>query len=60
MVRSGSSGYIMDTCGPRNRFSDFQVKHAPRITMFDCSDGQHDMVIDTSVPNRYKVCPVHY
>ena len=55
MVRSGRTGYIIDTCGPRNRFSDFQFKHAPRVNMFDCSDRQQDMVIDNSRSDRYTV-----
>lgn len=54
MVRSATMGYIIDTCGGRSRHSSFSIKYPPRIKMYDCSDGQHDLTIKRAY-NRYTV-----
>ena len=55
VIKSGRTGYIVDLCGPRSRRAKFEFKYAPRIVMFECAEDEHDMSIDNSQENLYKV-----
>ena len=59
MVRSGSSMYIINTCGDRKNnplVGDFRDENRkqPQVKMYNCEEGKRDMAVQVN-GNKYTV-----
>ena len=58
-IKSGSSVYMIDTCGPDFKKGQTNVKLPPRLKMTNCEIGKQEMVIKIE-GNRYTVSSRFY
>ena len=55
-VRSGRSGYVIDTCGDKISSSEHKSRRPPLVKMYDCHENIQELITDPpDTGNKYTV-----